>query len=126
MVMVQAVVQFVGSKLDGYPDHPDGGKSHLPLEILALHLRMLQAHSQVGPAELAAEVQQLQHFAIRVHPELQVLIVEAAAAASTTPTPTASFPVDIEEEANLYFQKACPLEDSCTILYHSSQSAHYR
>lgn len=83
----------------------EGGKSTLPLETLALHLRVLQAHSLAGPAELTSEVSQLQHHAVRTHPELQVLIVEAAAASATAPTPTASFPVDIEEEANMYFQK---------------------
>ena len=40
----------------------------------------------------------------RMHPELHALIVEAAAA-SVVPTPPTSFAPDIEEEANLYFQK---------------------
>ena len=39
-----------------------------------------------------------------MHPELHALIVEAAAA-SVVPTPPTSFAPDIEEEANLYFQK---------------------
>ena len=42
----------------------------------------------------------------RMHPELHALIVEAAAA-SVVPTPPTSFAPDIEEEANLYFQKVC-------------------
>lgn len=103
---LQAVIPFVASKLQSYSENPSDGGGHLPLEILALHLRILQAHSQTGPAELASEILQLQHHAVRVHPELQVLIVEAAASASTTPAPaTETFPVDVEEEANLCFQK---------------------
>lgn len=115
-VWLQAMAQFVAGKLGGYPDQPDGSKSRLPLEILALHLRVLQSHCQAGPADFAAEVSQLQHHALRVHPELQVLIVEAAAAASATPAPTASFPVDIEEEANLYFQKVTSMQVQSHVL----------
>lgn len=47
---------------------------------------------------------QTQLFVLRMHPELHTLIVEAAAA-SVVPNPATSFPPDIEEEANLYFQK---------------------
>lgn len=84
---------------DGQP----GGQA-LSLDTLAVFLRVLQMHSQGGPPEVLAEVVQLKHQALLLHPELQVLIIEAAAA-SSVPTPAASFPTDIEEEANAYFQR---------------------
>jgi len=108
--VAQALVQFAATKLQARSEAggqlSDGsqGSMQLPLEILAVVLRVLQAHSQAGPPELVAEVAQLQHHALRMHPELHALIVEAAAA-SAVPTPATSFAPDIEEEANLYFQK---------------------
>ena len=67
MVCLQALVQFVGSKLQARSeaDGEQGSSQALPLDILALVLRVLQAHSQAGPPELAAEVAQLQHHALR-------------------------------------------------------------
>jgi hypothetical protein len=63
----QALVQFAGSKMQARSeaDGGQGGGAQLPLEILALVLRVLQAHSQAGPPDLAAEVAQLQHHALR-------------------------------------------------------------
>lgn len=109
----QAVVQFVARKIQGnqVANGQSGiggqvGKINLSLETLAIFLRVLQVHSQGGPPEILAEVLQLERRAVALHPELQVLIIEAAAA-SSSPIPPASFPSDIEEEANAYFQKAC-------------------
>lgn len=60
-------MQFVGGKLRAHSEADGGqdGSAQLPLEILALVLRVLQAHSQAGPPELTAEVAQLQHHALR-------------------------------------------------------------
>ena len=108
---VQAMIQFVGHKIqEQQVSHVQPGaggqvgKAVLSLEILAIFLRVLQIHSQGGPPEVVAEVGQLKRQALLLHPELQILIVEAAAASSVS-APAASFPVDIEEEANAYFQK---------------------
>jgi hypothetical protein len=109
--LAQGLVQFAATKLQArseaggqLSDGSQGSGMQLPLEILAVVLRVLQAHSQAGPPELVAEVAQLQQHALRMHPDLHALIVEAAAA-SAVPTPATSFAPDIEEEANLYFQK---------------------
>jgi hypothetical protein len=120
--VAQALVQFAATKLQASSEAgaqlSDSSQSVLlPLEILAVVLRVLQAHSQAGPAELVAEVAQLQHHALMMHPELHALIVEAAAA-SVVPTPATSFAPDIEEEANLYFQKVRRREDGFGVIEH--------
>lgn len=111
---MQAIIQFVGLKIRGQQIATGQagaggpvGKISLTLETLAIFLRVLQMQSQSGPPEIAREALQLKHHALTLHPELQVLIVEAAAA-SSVPTPAAAFPTDIEEEANAYFQKVHP------------------
>ena len=121
--LMQALIQFVARKLqgqqiaNGHTPLGQAGRINLSLENLAIFLRVLQAHSLGSPPEIASEVNQLKHHALGTHPELQVLMVEAAAA-SSVPTPAASFPQDIEDEANAYFQKVFLQESSPSPIRH--------
>ncbi|KAH6563032.1 hypothetical protein BASA62_008802 [Batrachochytrium salamandrivorans] len=97
---IRSCLEFLNEKVVMQLSRPDASHSGpLSIDVVSAFLRILRANASSMPPESAESLKDLLSICSQAYPRLATMIEETPFAESS------SFPVDIEEEANSYYEK---------------------